>query len=209
MNNNIYWGFMIYLSEHMWGDEDSPARGWYIPKDYSENNSTDVATWDATVQYLGTHGYNMLLVDVGDGMKFDSHPEISAPNAWDKDFLKKKLDEARALGLTPIPKLNFSTCHSTWMKEYRRMVSTPTYYRVCADLIKEVCEAFGNSTWDSTRRRQVPSQPKCWWSEVLSFGGTTSISSPQSAKRTALAPGYGLTISGVTRRSLSKICRRR
>lgn len=168
---------MIFLSEHMWGDEESPAPGWYLPKDYSENNHTDVATWDATVQYLGTHGYNMLLVDVGDGMKFESHPEISAPNAWDKDFLKRKLDEARALGLTPIPKLNFSTCHSTWMKEYRRMVSTPTYYRVCADLIKEVCEAFGNPPlfhlgFDEeapgavTNEMLVVRGPRLWWHDL-------------------------------------------
>ena len=48
----------------------------------------------------------------------------------------------RALGLEPIPKLNFSACHDTWMKKYRRMVSTPEYYAFCADVIREVCEVF-------------------------------------------------------------------
>jgi hypothetical protein len=57
---------------------------------------------------------------------------------------EKKLDEMRALGLTPIPKLNFSTCHHTWLKEYRRMTSTRYYYEACADVIREVCEVFDN-----------------------------------------------------------------
>jgi len=128
----------------MWDDETTPPRGWYLPQYYTETNNVDVEVWDETIKYLGDHNYNMLLIDVGDGIKYESHPEISAPDAWDKDFLKKKLDEARALGITPIPKLNFSCGHDTWLKEYRRMISTKIYYQVCADLIKEVCEAFGN-----------------------------------------------------------------
>ena len=95
------------------------------------------------MRFVAERKYNMLIVDIGDGLKFDSHPEISAPDAWSKDFLKKKLDEARKLGLEVIPKLNFSAGHDTWLKEYRRMVSTPKYYQVCSDLIAEVCELFG------------------------------------------------------------------
>ena len=46
------------------------------------------------------------------------------------------------MGFEPIPKLNFSTCHDVWMKDYSRMVGTAIYYDVCRDLIKEVCEVF-------------------------------------------------------------------
>ena len=142
MKKDLMFGYLIHLSKHMWDDENTPPRGWYQGQRYTENNSVDIETWDKTVAFLGERKYNMLLIDVGDAVKYESHPEISAPDAWDKDFLKKKLDEIRALGITPLPKLNFSCCHHTWLKEYRRMVSTPTYYRVCADLIGEVCELF-------------------------------------------------------------------
>jgi len=138
----MIWAYLIHLSAHMWDDEFSGDRGWYIPSWYTENNNTDLATWDKTIKYLAETNFNTVLVDVGDAVKYESHPEISAPDAWDKDFLKKKLCEIRALGMTPIPKLNFSTGHNTWLKKYRRMVSTPEYYTVCADLIKEVCELF-------------------------------------------------------------------
>ncbi|MBQ7336452.1 MAG: Tat pathway signal protein [Clostridia bacterium] len=142
MNTKI-WAYLIHLSYHMWDDENTPPRGWYGQPRYQENNNVSVETWDSVVRYLAECKYNTLVIDVGDAIKYESRPEISAPDAWDKAFLKKKLDEARALGLAPIPKLNFSCAHHTWLKKYRRMVSTPEYYAACADVIREVCEAFG------------------------------------------------------------------
>ena len=142
MKKEMMFGYLIHLSKHMWDDENTPPRAWYQKKRYTENNDVDIPTWDETVRFLAEKKYNMLLIDVGDGVKYESHPEISSPDAWDKDFLKKKLDEIRALGITPLPKLNFSCCHHTWLKQYRRMVSTPEYYRVCSELIGEVCELF-------------------------------------------------------------------
>ena len=142
MNKNLMWAYLIHLSEHMWDDEFSPARGSYLSKMYTPNNNTDFKVWDEVIKYLAECKYTTVLVDVGDAIKYESHPEISAPNAWDKDFIKKKLDEIRALGMTPIPKLNFSTGHDAWLKKYARMVSTPEYYQVCEDTISEVCELF-------------------------------------------------------------------
>ena len=144
MKNSMMFGYMMYLSNHMWDDENTPARAWYLPPRYTENIGMEEKAWDETVRFLAENKFTTVLIDVGDGIKYESRPEISAPDAWEKDFLKKKLDEMRALGLEPIPKLNFSTCHHTWMKEYRRMVSTRYYYEACADVIREVCEVFGN-----------------------------------------------------------------
>ena len=181
MKNEMIFCYMIQLSTHMWDDENSPPRGWYLPKRYTENNAIDVDTWDETVRFLGERKYNMLLIDVGDGIKYDSHPEISAPNAWSKDFMKKKLDEIRALGMTPIPKLNFSCGHNTWLKQYRRMVSTPIYYQVCSDLIREVCEVFGSPEYihlgmdeenaQNQRFREAihVRQGDLWWHDVYFF----------------------------------------
>lgn len=136
------WTYLIHLSTHMWDDESSAERGTYLKQMYTENNNVDILVWDDIIKFLSERKYTHVLIDVGDAVKYESHPEISAPDAWEKDYLKKKLDEIRALGMTPIPKLNFSTCHDTWLKKYRRMVSTPEYYTVCGDTIREVCELF-------------------------------------------------------------------
>jgi hypothetical protein len=82
------------------------------------------------------------VIDVGDGIEFASHPEISVKNAWSHDKLKSELAKCRQMGLEPIPKLNFSTCHDQWLGVYSRMVSTPKYYEVCANLIRETAELF-------------------------------------------------------------------
>ena len=126
MQKKQLWGYMLSLSNHMWADESTRPTLWYEDVPYSHEIDIDEITWDETVKALAERKYNFVLIDVGDGIKYESHSEISAPNAWEKDFLKKKLSEMRALGLEPIPKLNFSACHDTWLKEYRRMISTPT-----------------------------------------------------------------------------------
>ena len=48
----------------------------------------------------------------------------------------------RKLGLEPIPKMNFSATHDTWLGTYHRQVSTPAYYKVCEDLVDEVIRLF-------------------------------------------------------------------
>ena len=144
MKEPMIFAYFMGISNHMWDDENTPPRGWYLDKRYTENNNIDIPTWDTMIPFLAERRYNMLLIDVGDGIRYESHPEISAPDAWDKDLLREKLRAARAAGLEPIPKLNFSCCHHTWLKHYRRMVSTPEYYRVVADLIREVSEVFDN-----------------------------------------------------------------
>ena len=136
--HKMMWAFFLKLSTNMWGDEGGTWK--YSP--FFPELITDDAVWREVVDFLPTQGINTVLIDVGDGIQYESHPEISIPGAWSKDKLKKELAHMREIGLTPIPKLNFSTGHDTWLKEYSRMVSTSIYYQVCEDLIKEVAEVF-------------------------------------------------------------------
>ena len=132
------WAFFLKLSTNMWGDEGG---SWEYSPFFPELITDDV-TWKQVVDFLPMQGFNTVLIDVGDGIQYESHPEISIPGAWSKEKLRKELDYMRSLGLTPIPKLNFSTGHDAWLKEYSRMISTSIYYKVCEDLIKEVAELF-------------------------------------------------------------------
>lgn len=187
MKEQLMWCYLIHLSTHMWADDATPPNithgTWYIRPAFQENNNVDLEVWDSTVKFVAERQYNTLLIDLGDGVKYESHPEISAPDAWDKDFLKKKLDEIRALGMTPIPKLNFSCGHMTWLKQYNRMVSSPIYYKVCADLIKEVCELFDNpplfhlgfdeETVECQQEveKAVVRGEKLWWHDLFFLAG--------------------------------------
>ena len=144
MKKDMMWGILLHLSKHEWQEPGSPPYGMYLNPPWKDNNETDIATWDAVIAGLPQYGINTVLIDVGDAIQYDSHPEISAPDAWSKEFMRQKLQEIRDLGMEPLPKLNFSAAHDAWLKIYGRMISTPVYYQVCADLIKEVCELFDN-----------------------------------------------------------------
>ena len=100
------------------------------------------ALWDELTQAMARAGINQLVIDLGDAVRYESHPEIAVEGAWSVDALRAELTRLRGLGLEPIPKLNFATTHDVWLGEYSRMVSTPTYYRVVSDLIGEVCQLF-------------------------------------------------------------------
>jgi hypothetical protein len=142
MKKDMIWGILLHLSKHEWQEPGSPPYGMYLNPPGKDSNESDIETWDAVIAGLPQYGINTVLIDVGDAIQYDSHPEISAPDAWSKDFMRQKLQEIRDLGMEPLPKLNFSAAHDAWMKEYGRMISTPVYYQVCADLIHEVCEVF-------------------------------------------------------------------
>lgn len=144
MENNLMFAYYLMLSNHMWDDENTPARYQYLPQSYTPEIKFSETVWDKTIDFLAEKKFTAVLIDVGDGVKLDSHPEIAAPNAWSREKLQEKLAVIRAKGMEPLPKLNFSACHHTWLKEYRRMLSTPKYYEVCADVIREVCEIFGS-----------------------------------------------------------------
>jgi len=98
--------------------------------------------WQEVTEFAAESGCNSVLIDVCDGLKYQRRPEISLPDAWSREALKNELARMRSLGLTPYPKVNFSTCHDPWLGMYNRMVSTPVYYEVCRDIIHELYEVF-------------------------------------------------------------------
>ncbi|MBE6981477.1 MAG: Tat pathway signal protein [Ruminococcaceae bacterium] len=134
------WAFLIQLSGNMWNDHKG-GTGRHAP--WFDELPTHEPTWKTVIDFLPSQGINTVLIDVGDGIEYESHPEISVSGAWSKQKLKDELDRIRSLGMTPLPKLNFSCGHDTWLGEYSRMVSTRKYYEVCKDVITEVAELFG------------------------------------------------------------------
>ncbi|HOF20886.1 MAG TPA: twin-arginine translocation signal domain-containing protein [Bacteroidales bacterium] len=153
-SGKLIWAYLIHLSYNMWEDNVPPkyrdedykctscqeAREW--AHGFRPNLTFDYEVWDALLPEMAAAGINMVVIDLGDGVEYESHPEIAVKNAWKPEKLRNELSRMRKLGIEPIPKLNFATTHDIWMKEYSRMVSTDIYYAVCRDLIREVTELF-------------------------------------------------------------------
>jgi hypothetical protein len=139
----MIWANLLHLSTNMWCDNDRPdlPTPHWSAKPYMR---FDEELWREVTTTTAQAGLNMVLIDLGDAIQYESHPEIAIKGAWTRQHLLKELTRLRLLGLEPIPKLNFSTAHDAWLGDYSRMVSSPTYYEVCRDLIAEVSELFGH-----------------------------------------------------------------
>ncbi len=128
-SNEKIWALLLHLSVNMW-------------KDYWPDLQLSESLWKDVLEKMVNAGMNMVVIDLGDGVKYESHPEIAVNNAWTTTRLQDELREIRKMGLEPIPKMNFSTGHDAWLGDYGRMLSTKQYYDVCRDLIAEVIDLF-------------------------------------------------------------------
>ncbi|MCM8772426.1 MAG: Tat pathway signal protein [Candidatus Omnitrophica bacterium] len=141
----MLWGYLIHLGYNMWEDHGPEHRVHpdekidYLPRTKLRCKE-DV--WDYIVEKLPEYGVNLLVIDLGEGLKYESHPELAIEGSWSVEKFKNKLKRIRDLGIEPVPKLNFSTAHDVWLGKYSRMVSTDIYYKVCSDLISEVIDIF-------------------------------------------------------------------
>ncbi len=176
MKEQLIWGCLIHLSFNMWEEYIWPGRPF---RGYRPDLELSETLWKDAIDLMGKSGVNMVVIDLGDAVKYKCHPEIAVNNAWTVARLKQELHYIRSLGMEPIPKLNFSAGHDTWMKEYSKMVSTDEYYRFCSDMIAEVCEIFNHPRlfhigmdeegylMQSTYKHVVARKNEAWWHDFL------------------------------------------
>ncbi len=124
------WAILVHLGVRM----------WEMRKDFPF--TFDDELWDYIVEESAKTGINTIVLDVGEGLEFSSHPELFVKGGWTRERMQKEIARCGELGIKIIPKLNFSAYHDQWLGEYEKMLSTSTYYQVCADLIREAYEIF-------------------------------------------------------------------
>lgn len=119
-----------------------PRNQWEWEHTQADYLRFDEDVWRETTAAMAAGGYNMVVIGLAEGVVYPSHPELAVKGSWSVAKLKAELARLRAMGLEPIPKINFAASHDTWLGEYHRMVSSEKYYEVCADLIRDVVEIF-------------------------------------------------------------------
>ncbi len=179
-SNDKIWASLLHLSFNMWEEYVSPHRPF---RGYDPNMRLSEPLWNDALARMESEKMNMVVIDLGNAVRYESHPEIAVKNAWTASQLQKELKRIRKMGLEPIPKLNFSTGHDTWLGEYSRMVSTEKYYRVCTDLINEVCILFDkprffhlgmdeeNASHQSHYKYIMVRQDDAWWKDFYFLVG--------------------------------------
>jgi hypothetical protein len=180
------WGVLLHMGVNMWSDIPVMSWGPYKGDDLkllcqADHLRFDETVWQALTARMKAAGMNQVVIDLGEALQYESHPELSVNGSWTVGRFRKELARLRGMGLEPIPKLNFSTAHDAWLKEYGRQVSTPVYYKVCAELIREVCAIFDRPRLfhlgydEETAGHQakysiaIIRQGDLWWHDFLFF----------------------------------------
>ncbi|NLD71599.1 MAG: Tat pathway signal protein [Chloroflexi bacterium] len=137
----LMWGVLWHLGYNMWSDRKTPERE-QTHIDARDHLRFDEPLWADLLSAAVGEGLNTVVLDLGEGVRYESHPELAVEGSWSPERLHEELGRLREMGLEPLPKLNFSTAHDAWLGPYARAVSTPEYYAVCRDLIAEVIDLF-------------------------------------------------------------------
>jgi len=185
-DKRFVWALYLGMGRNMWGSWKAPDEVAEPGRRYvREIGSFNVDNWRKITAHAAERKLNMVVIDIGETLRFPSHPELGLPGCWSPEQLREELRRLRGLGLEPIPKLNFSACHHAWLGEYSRMVSTRPYYQVCADLIRDMSEIFDRPRfmhlgYDEERYEMVKDQNlvlyrqgEAWWHDFLWFVKTT------------------------------------
>ena len=189
--DDFIWAALLHMGTNMWCDQIPDKWGGpYKGEDINliceaDHLRFDEKVWCSLTDRMAKVGMNMVIIDLGEAIRYPSHPELAVKGSWDVERFRKELVRLRAMGIEPIPKMNFSTAHDTWLKEYQRMVSTKRYYQVCADLIRDVAEIFDHPRFmhlgydEETTGHQskykycVVRQGDLWWHDFLWFVNKT------------------------------------
>ena len=177
-------GVLLHMGMNMWGEWRAPDEPKIEGKRYTHDEiffSEDI--WRRTIDHAVKRRFNMVVMDLGEFVVYPSHPELAVKGSWSPDKMRAEVRRLKALGLEPIPKLNFSATHDQWLKQYHRMVSTEPYYRVCFDVIKDVCEIFETPRflhigfdeeqmeWQRKSAHVTCRQNELWWHSLYKFIG--------------------------------------
>lgn len=180
--SDLIWSNFFQFSYNSY-TEDAEKCGWTGHPDigYQPYLRWDDKLWDDLTRQMVSAGVNQVVFSLGDGIRYDSHPEIAVEGAWTPAEMKAEISRLQRLGITLVPKLNFSAGHDLWLGDYHRMVSTPAYYQICSDLIAEVIDIFDDppifhlgydeETWhhQSWYEYVVVRQHDLWWRDFLWF----------------------------------------
>lgn len=157
---------LLHLGHNMWGEAQKKM-------------GLDERCFKKAVAHIAKAGLNTLVLDIGEGMRYESHPELAIEGSWSAEKIHDFIRQTNAMGIEVIPKLNFSACHDLWLGEYHRMVSTRRYYEVISDIIRETAEVFGRprffhlgfdeETYHHQRKYDVAiiRNSDLWWHDFL------------------------------------------
>ena len=140
---------LLHLGYNMWCEwlpdevmKTAVIKDRYVP-DYTLRNKDEL--WNKVINRMAERKLNMVVIDVGEGLVYPSHPELAVRGSWEPERMRDEIARLKKMGMVAVPKLNFSSSHDQWLGKWRPYLSTPEYFKVCSDLIRDVADVFDES----------------------------------------------------------------
>lgn len=128
------WAYLAHFGMKMW-----EKRCHYT------DLKVDDSMWLSLTERAAQIGVNVFVIDLGEGMVFPSHPELAVRGSWEPERMKEEIVRLKKMGMMAVPKLNFSSSHDQWLGKWRPYLSTPEYFTVCSEILRDVAEVFDES----------------------------------------------------------------
>ena len=134
------WSYLVHFGMNMWGDlprtnaRNGLIKKWLTDKEFAlledpeymdySRIRFDEAIWRELADRLRKDGCNQIVVDVGEFLKYPSHPELAVKGSWEPERLAAEVRRLQGMGFEVVPKLNFSTPGSAHMRAWSPRPST-------------------------------------------------------------------------------------
>ena len=129
-------GYLLHLTHY------DPL--WYRRK--SKENPIDMDLALEIIDAIVSVGFNLLIIDCADAVRYKSHPELARRYSISINSLKRLLMRARANDIEVVPKLNFSHSkyykHNHWFRPYNKLFDNDKYWKIAFELIDELIGIF-------------------------------------------------------------------
>src|SRR5690625_4966415 len=92
-------GLFLHLSYNMCTEYVSPTVLITKERGYRPYLRVSDKLWNDALEKMAEEGMNMVVITLGDGVKYESHPEIAVRDAWSVKRLREELKKIRKLGI--------------------------------------------------------------------------------------------------------------
>ena len=105
---NLIWGNLLHLGLNMWCDREVPQAGNLTEEERKFTTAQpylrfDESLWKDLARRMARVGINMVVIDLGEGVCYESHPEIAVKGAWTPAKLREELAAVPIWGWSRFP----------------------------------------------------------------------------------------------------------
>jgi hypothetical protein len=148
-------GYLIHLTHY------DPL--WYRRKPRENPIDLDLAL--EIIDSIAELGFNLLIIDCADAVRYKSHPELIRRYSVSAATLRRLVMRAQVNDIEIVPKLNFSQSryykHNRWCRPYDKHFDSDAYWRIAFELIDElihICQPkrYFHIGMDEDHERTIP-----------------------------------------------------